>query len=156
MSGGGLPRHPHRPRVHLDQVRVRHDAFLVNRTAGLTELDALLEMAGKRGFLWHMFRIDRYGPEVLAGVFHRPRCADVFVLPGGEHAHAYRLPTGPAIDVFTPERVYWWYGASPVWTLRALLALPEPDDPTPFGTLIPAPDSLGVAGERVPVQIRRR
>jgi len=98
-------------------------------TADVTELDALLERAGKRGYMWHMFRADRHGPEVLAGVFQRPGCADVFVLSGGDHAHAYRLPTGADTDVFAPRTVYWWYAQNPVWTLRALLTLPKPRSP---------------------------
>ncbi|TDV53754.1 hypothetical protein [Actinophytocola oryzae] len=56
----------------------------------VTDVDALLETAGKRGFTWHMFRIDRHGPEVLAGVFQHSGCADVFVVSGGEHARADR------------------------------------------------------------------
>lgn len=34
-----------------------------------TDADSLINDAGKRGFLWHQFRVDRHGPEVLAGVF---------------------------------------------------------------------------------------
>lgn len=119
----------------------------------MTELDALLEMAGRRGYLWHMFRTDRHGPEVLAGVCQHQHCADVFVLFGADSARAYRMPTGPDTDLFAPTGVYWWYGASPVWTLRALLTLPPPDD---LGTLVRPPPGLGVPGERVPVRMRRR
>lgn len=92
----------------------------------MTELDALLERADERGYELHVFRTERKSHEVVAGVYHHPGCADVFVLSDGEHAHAYRLPTGADTDVFTPTHVYWWYSASPVWTLRALLTLPEP------------------------------
>jgi hypothetical protein len=80
----------------------------------------------------------------------------VFVFSGAEHAHAYRLPTRADIDVFTPVRVYWWYGASPVWTLRALLTLPEPGQPDAPDMLIPAPSGLGIPGGRMPVRMRRR
>jgi hypothetical protein len=121
--------------------------------AGVTELEALLETAGRRGYLWHLFRIDRHGPEILAGVFQHPECADVFVLSGAEHAHAYRVPTRADTDVFAPTQVYWWYGASPVWTLRALLTLPEPGQPD---MLTPAPPGLGIPGNRMPVRMRRR
>ena len=121
------------------------------------ELDALLELAGKRGFLWHMFRTNQYGPDVLAGVFQWPGCADVLVLSGAEHAHAYRAPTGPGSDVFAPRVVLCWYdGESPVWTLRALLTLPDPSDPQASAKLGPAPPNSGVPGDRVPVRIRRR
>lgn len=120
--------------------------------ASVTELDALLEKAGKLGYLWHMFRTDQHGPEVLAGVFQHCDRADVFVFSDDEHAHAYRLPTDTDTDVFAPTRVYWWYVASPVWTLRALLTLPEPGQ---SDTLIAAPPGLGIPGDRLPVRVRR-
>jgi hypothetical protein len=122
----------------------------------MTELDALLEEVGKRGFLWHMFRTDANGPDVLAGVFQHSGYADVFVVQGSENAHAYRLPTGPDTDVFAPEWVYWWYCACPVWTLRALLTLPTPENLPLPEMLTPAPAGMGVPGDRVPVRMRRR
>lgn len=94
----------------------------------VTEWDVLLEMAAERGYLWHRFRTERYGPDAFAGVRRHRDHADVIVFSSAEHAHAYRLPTGADTDVFAPDRVYWWYAASPVWTLRALLSLPEPDE----------------------------
>jgi hypothetical protein len=118
----------------------------MDTTADVTELDALLETAGRRGYLWHMFRIDRHGPEVLAGVFQHPGRADVFVFSSDDQAHAYRLPTSADTDVFAPTLVYWWYVSSPVWTLRALLTLPAPGHPDAPGTLIPAPSTLGISG----------
>jgi len=128
----------------------------MDAVVNVTELDVLLETAGKRGFMWHMFRTDQHGPEVLAGVFQHPGCADVFVFSGGEHAHAYRLPTGRHADVFAPTQVYWWYGASPVWTLRAVLTLLEPGHPEAPDTLIPVPPGLGIPSNRIPVRMRRR
>jgi hypothetical protein len=128
----------------------------MDAVASVTELDALLEKAGKLGFIVHMFRTDRHGPEVLAGVFQRSGYAGVFVFSSDEYAHAYRLPTDTDADVFAPTRVYWWYGASPVWTLRALLTLPEPGQPDAPDTLIAAPPSLGIPGDRMPVRVRRR
>jgi hypothetical protein len=135
----------------------RQDGWpLLDSAAEATELDVLLEKAGKQGFMWHMFRADQYGPDVLAGVFQRSGCADVLVLSGTEHAHAYRLPTTGDTDVFSPTRVYWWYAATPVWTLRALLTLAAPDDPDPPEALVQAPPGLGISGDRVPVRMRRR
>lgn len=111
----------------------------------VTELDALLEFADKCGYVRHKPRTG-----VLAGVLHHHDCADVFVFTDAEHAHAYRLPTGTDIDVFIPTLVYWWYGANPVWTMRALLTLPAPDQPDAPQTLIPAPSGvwIWVAGNR--------
>jgi hypothetical protein len=114
----------------------------------VTEWDALLETAIRRGYLWQVFRTDRHGPEFLAGVRHHSAGADVIVLSGADIAHAYRLPDDA--DVFTPDRVYWWYAASPVWTLRALLTLPAPGDHDAPRTLHPAPPGAGI-----PVTARR-
>jgi hypothetical protein len=127
------------------------------------ELDPLMEEAGRRGFLWHQFRVDRHGPDVLSGVFHWADCADVVVLTDELTSHAYRTPTGRVTDVFAPSHVRWWYGRnqaepgiSMVWVLRALLALPEPDEPGGMLPLVPAPSGTGISGQRVPVRIRRR
>ncbi|GAB3465098.1 hypothetical protein [Actinophytocola sediminis] len=136
--------------------------------AGVCELDALIEKAAKRGFLWHQFRIDRHGPEVLAGVFQWRACADVLVLVNDSASHAYRTPTSPTTDVFAPTHVHWWYGGTldhqgktlpgvgMVWVLRALLTLPGPNEPAAQFPLVPAPKGTGVQGARVPVRIRRR
>ncbi|OLF06652.1 hypothetical protein BLA60_30775 [Actinophytocola xinjiangensis] len=121
----------------------------------MSELDALLSEVGRRGFTWHLFRADRYGPEVLAGVFEHPGCADVVVLTGDESAHAYRVPTGAGTDVLAPALVSWWYVASPVWTLRALLTLAEPTGHH-HQPLLVVPSGFGVPGDRVPVRLRRR
>lgn len=125
----------------------------MSTTADVGELDALLERTGKAGFLWHMFRVDQHGPEVLAGVYHWRGCADVVVLSGEQSAHAYRSPADATTDVFAPRHVLWWYGNNPVWTLRALLTIPPPDHPD---ALTPAPPGTGVPGGRRPVRVRRR
>jgi hypothetical protein len=100
------------------------------------KLDALLEMAGERGYLLHT---GRHSSEILAGVFQHNDCADVFIFADREHAYAYRLPTDANTDVFAPTGVYWWYGSNPVWTLQAMLTLPAPDQPDAPHTLIPTP-----------------
>ncbi|GAB3465267.1 hypothetical protein [Actinophytocola sediminis] len=142
----------------------------------MDEVDALLEKAGRRGFMWHQFRVDRHGPEILAGVYQWAGCADVVVIPGPANAHAYRTPTGPNTDVFAPSHVCWWYGDNTllwrsrpdrppvishgsdtlVWTLRALLTLPAPTAPAAPTRLVPALPGTGITGTRVPVRIRRR
>lgn len=125
----------------------------------VNELDALIERAGKRGFRWHQFRVDRYGPEVLAGVYPWQDCADVVVLTDDAGSHAYRTPTAAAIDVFAPSHVHWWYGSGEkvgmVWVVRALLTLPSPNERYGLPPLVPAPPGTGVPGDRVPVRIRR-
>lgn len=128
--------------------------------ANVDELDALIERAGKGGYSWHQFRVDRHGPEVLAGVYRWSDCADVVVLTDDETSHAYRTPTDETTDVFAPPYVCWWYGRSSdvgmVWVMRALLTLPRPDEAGGLLPLIPAPPQTGVPGDRVPVRIRRR
>jgi hypothetical protein len=143
----------------------------MDSVASVTELEGLIEEAGRRGFLWHRFRDDQHGPEVLAGVFRWGWCADVVVLTDEKGTHAYRTPTDDAIDVLAPSHVHWWYGRSDdamvadpgtvlkgvcmVWVLRALLTLPHPDEPGGLCHLIPAPKGTGVPGDRVPVRMRR-
>lgn len=137
----------------------------------MTELDALIEEAGRRGYLWYQFRVDQHGPEVLAGVFNWDRCADVVVLTDENSAHAYRAPTDTGTDVFAPSHIHWWYGRSDeltgasnivlpgvgmVWILRALLTLPAPSEPGGAPSLVPAPKGTGVPGDRIPVRLRRR
>lgn len=122
------------------------------------ELDALIEQVSKRGFMWHQFRVDRHGPEVLAGVFQWRGYADVLVLVDDEGSHAYRMPTDANTDVFAPTHVHWWYSGARVgmvWVLRALLTLPRPDQPDGVPPLKSAPPGSGVPGNRVPVQMRR-
>ena len=123
------------------------------------ELDALIEQAGKHGYLWHQFRVDRHGPDVLAGVFPWRNCADLVVLTNDRDSHAFRAPTDPAIDVFSPSHVHWWYGHSEkvgmVWVLRALLTLPHPDEPGGLPPLIAPPPGTGIPGDRIPVSMRR-
>jgi len=125
------------------------------------EIDALINEAGKRGFLWHMFRVDRHGPEVLAGVLRWPTCADVVVLIDDQQSHAYRTPTAANdVEVFAPTHVHWLYGLSAdvgmTWVLRALLTLPQPDEPGGLAALVRAPASIGVPGDRASVVISRR
>lgn len=125
------------------------------------ELDALIDEAGRRGFLWHLFGVDKHGPEVLAGVLRWPTCADVVVLIDDQTSHAYRLPVGDSeVDVFAPPWVHWFYGLSAevgmAWVLRALLTLPNPREQGGLSALVRAPVGIGVMGNRSPVVIRRR
>jgi hypothetical protein len=122
----------------------------------MTELDALLEKACRLGFQVQMFRVDRHGSEVLAAVYRWRSCADVLVSVDDRRAHAYRTPTGKDTDVFAPDYVCWWYRGNAVWTLRALLTLPDPRHPGAPGTLVPAPPEAGVSVERVAVRTRPR
>ena len=137
------------------------EARVVRAALGVDEIEALVDEAGKRGFLWHLFRVDRNGPEVLAGVLRWPSCTDVVVLIDDRQSHAYRVPTtGAAVDVFAPGWVHWFYGMSEevgmAWVLRALLTLPAPGEPDSLPAPVRAPAGIGVAGDRSPVVIRRR
>jgi hypothetical protein len=122
----------------------------------MDELDALLERIGKSGFLLHAFHVDQYGPDILAAVYnHRSGLADVLILFDEHTACAYRTPTGEGIDVFDPERVYWWYGTHPVHTLRALLTLAPPGHPDAPAILAGAPRGYGLPHQaRTPVHVQ--
>lgn len=107
-------------------------------------VNALLALAGERGFRWRRFPAGRHGQETLAGVYQWADCADVLVIRDADHAHAYRTPTGPATDVFAPTHVYWWYGDhNLVWTLRAVLTLAPPGEPHAPIHLTPASPAAG-------------
>jgi hypothetical protein len=126
-------------------------------TGGTGELDVLLEVLGKAGFLFHAFRVDRHGPEVLAAVFEFGGIADVVILHTEQYAAAYRAPIGPGIDEFAPTHVYWSYASSPVWTLRALLTLAAPGQPDAPSEVAEAPPGLGLPTTgRLPVRMRKR
>ena len=126
-------------------------------TSSPSELDVLLETLGKAGFLFHAFRIDRHGPEVLAAVLDFGGTADVVILHTEQYAAGYRMPTGPDLDLFSPTQVYWSYASSPVWTLRMLLALAPPGHPDAPSGLAEAPPGLGLpAAGRLPVRMRKR
>jgi hypothetical protein len=129
----------------------------MTEVAVMDELDLLLDEVGRRGFTWHQFRVNHHGPEVLAGVLRRPSCVDVLVLTGPDTAHAYRIPADAETDIFAPQQVLWWYaGNSPVWTARAILALPSPDDRNAPKTRLRAPAVLRLHGSRAPVRVRKR
>ncbi|WP_245976269.1 hypothetical protein [Amycolatopsis palatopharyngis] len=79
------------------------------------------------------------GPDLVAAVFQWPTCADVLILRGEDEASAYRVPTFPGTDVFTPDFVSWQYHASAAWALRAVLTLDPPGHPrAPMAVLRPA------------------
>jgi hypothetical protein len=130
----------------------------VDAAADVDELDVLLELLGKRGFLLHAFRTDLHGPEIVAFTRdHRGGLADVLIIFDNERACAHRVPTGPGIDVFAPRMVLWWYASSPVWTVRALLTLAPPGDPDAPATLTDTPAGYGLpAAGRMPVRVRAR
>lgn len=101
-----------------------------------SELGALLDILGRMAFVEHVFQESRRGaPEVVTWVRDWGGTADVLILLDEEHALAYRTATGSGIDVFDPPLVSWSYSASPVWTVRALIVLPQPGHPSEPTTL---------------------
>ena len=121
------------------------------------ELDALLELLGRSGFLIHRFGQDHHGPVLLAAVREYGECADVVVLYDAEHAVAWRTPAGSGTDVLSPAHVFWSYAASAVWTLRSTLTLALPGHSDAPATLVPAPPGVGLfGGARRPVRITAR
>jgi len=121
------------------------------------ELDVLMERLGRQRFMFHQFRVDQHGPDVLAAVHDWGEAADVVILADEYNACAYRTPRGHSVDVFEPEAVYWWFTASPKWTIRALLELPQPAHPNAPRELIHAPSVYTLPKEsRTPVRVRMR
>jgi hypothetical protein len=122
-----------------------------------TELDELFCCIGRQRFMAHAFRSDRNGPEVLAFVHYwAGGTADVVMIFDEEKACAYRT-AGTGGDVFAPELVSWWYLSNAVWTLRALITLPEPGRPEePCEIMRPPLECTLPAGNRIPVRVRAR
>ena len=117
-------------------------------------LDELLEELRRRKWVLHLFG-GREAPEIYAAVHRWPTCADVIILRDEHRASAYRVPTFPGMDVFSPGVVTWQYHATPVWTLRAVLTLAEPGTRgAPLQALRPQPDCHIPFGLRRDVTIR--
>ena len=123
-----------------------------------TELDELLDRLGSQRFMQHAFRVDHHGPDILAFVGKWDGgTADVVILFDENIACAYRTATGSGVDVFAPELVSWWYSSSPVWTLRALISLPQPGHPDEPNQLMAPPSGYALAKDaRIPVRVRMR
>jgi hypothetical protein len=104
--------------------------------------------------------IVRWGPEcspqLIAGTFKWHTCVDVFILRSETDATAYRVPTVDGTGVFNPEAVSYQYHHRPLWTLRAILALPGPEDPgAPYWLELPTYPECGIPeGLEKPVLIR--
>jgi hypothetical protein len=124
----------------------------------MTELDALMDWVGRRGYLIWQFQADHQaGPDIVAAVRDYGGIADVLILRSPDHACAYRMPTGSGIDVFNPEFVYWFYAHNAVWTIRALITLPAPGQVDAPTTVMRTPPGYGIPAEaRMPVSIRKR
>jgi hypothetical protein len=121
------------------------------------ELEVLLELLGRQGFLIHQLDPNHHRPTVLAATRNLGEAEDVIVLLDRGHAAAWRCPTGPGIDPLAPAEVLWSYAACAVWTMRAALALPLPGHPDAPATLTTAPAGLGLpADARMPARVRKR
>lgn len=102
----------------------------------------------------------RWGPEcspqLIAGTFKWQTCVDVFILRSETDATAYRVPTVDGTDVFNPDAVSYQYHHCPLWTLRAILSLPDPEEPdAPYWLEPPTYPECGIPeGLETPVLIR--
>jgi hypothetical protein len=113
------------------------------------DVDELLRELRRRRWVLYVFG-PKDGPDAVAYVFQWSMCPDVVILRGEDDASAYRVPTFPETDVFTPPLVSWQYHASAAWTLRAVLTIDPPGHPNaPTAVQRPA------AGCFVPMDIRR-
>ena len=89
---------------------------------GLDEL--LTELRLRRWTLVRWGEPDR--PALLAAAFTWVEYWDVLILRSEEHASGYRAPRTEGAEAFNPELVVYQYHQSPLWALRAMLALPVP------------------------------
>lgn len=93
------------------------------------ELHALLSELRRRGWtlvLWG----PQHAPELMGAVLRWQYVTDVLLIRNVCDATGYRVPTHRESDViFNPDVVLYQYHQSPLWTLRAMLALPPPGTP---------------------------
>jgi hypothetical protein len=89
------------------------------------KLDELLtELRLRR---WTLFRWgSEDDPALVAAVFKWNSSADVIILRRNRTATGYRVPTREDSEIFRPRIVSFQYHGPPLWTLRAVLTLPEP------------------------------
>ncbi|MEB3367240.1 hypothetical protein [Saccharopolyspora mangrovi] len=114
-----------------------------------SEVDALLDEMRQHGWESYVFG-PRDAPHAVGLAYRRKTCADVLILHAEDDATAYRMPLPPNADLFAPGTVSWHYHATAEWTIRAMLALPEPGSPdAPLAMLTPPPDC------GVPAELRR-
>lgn len=118
----------------------------------LTEL--MSELRRRR---WTLIRWGtEFSPQLIAATFKWPTCVDVLILRSETDATAYRVPTADGTGVFNPEAVSYQYHHCPLWTLRAILALPDPEEPgAPYWLEAPTYPECGIPdGLEKPVLIR--
>ncbi|MBP2471160.1 hypothetical protein JOF53_000032 [Crossiella equi] len=114
-----------------------------------TDLDELLQALVDDGFA---FRLCGRPPDftVLVASYDWERYVDLLVLADPGYTVAARAVRHTDLDVLAPGQVVWAYGAEPSATIRALLALPHPEDPAAPRTPISSPWPL-----TVPERLRR-
>ncbi|OLF15221.1 hypothetical protein BU204_23100 [Actinophytocola xanthii] len=105
--------------------------MVVANAVNLTLDDLLRELRYRR---WTLYRWgEAEDPALLAGVFRwcTARQVDVLLLRRNGSGNAYRAPLFRERDLFTPPTVLWeYYCESALWTLRAIMSLPAPSDPS--------------------------
>lgn len=112
-------------------------------------LDDLLGELRRRKWMLYLFGPNER-PDLYAATFQWAACAEGFILRSENDATAYRVPTYPNTDVFSPGIVSWQYHGDPEWTLRAVLTIGVPGQAdAPFEFLQPHPLC------RIPIEIRR-
>lgn len=128
-------------------------------TSDALELKLLLEELGRQRFVNHEMRMDRdQRPDMLGFVRSwGGGTADVVILFDEGQACAWRTAPGSHMDALAPDLVSWWYHQSPVWTIRAVLALPPPGHPGEPRQLMPLPAGCAVPDDRrAPERVRMR
>lgn len=105
---------------------------------GSRDLDEWIGELTRRGWT-HLYVPDRAQPLAMASTYWYSGYVDVIQLFPEEDAFAYRAPCEPRQNPYTPASVVWQYGGTAVWTVRAMLALPEPGSAYAPKDPMPAP-----------------
>jgi len=121
------------------------------------DTDAWIAELTKRKWT-HFYFPNRDAPVAMASVFWHCGYVDVIQLFAEADAFAYRAPMELGANPFRPAAVMWHYGGVPIWTIRATLALSEPESPYAPTTLMTPPPmcrALPDIIERIPGQAIR-
>lgn len=118
-------------------------------------LDDFLAELRRRRWLLHYFGVSPDRLTAIGATHQWDTCADVLILRAEDDASAFRAPTFPDTDYFSPTLVVWQYHATAAWTLRAVLTLDPPGHPrAPRAIETPAPGCTLPPDQRRPMTIR--
>lgn len=118
------------------------------------ELKTLLDELRRRHWTLMVWG-PRDKPDLVVSMFKWQTCVDVLILRSRTDASAYRAPAIEGSPMLNPEVVSYQYHAPALWTLRAILGLPEPGkEGAPMGLETPVAQCQIPEGLPKPIIVR--